>query len=191
MKLIFGLGNPGRQYLGTRHNAGFMVLERLAQRHALTGAQSKFHSAILDGRIAEQRCMLLQPQTLMNKSGLAVGEAAKFYNLSPGDLLIVVDDVALPCGTIRLRGEGSAGGHNGLSDIEKALGTKRYPRLRIGIDSPGRAAQVDYVLGKFTPDQQKAIDPALDDACNAIETWLNEGLDKAMSLYNQRKESEP
>jgi PTH1 family peptidyl-tRNA hydrolase len=188
MKCIFGLGNPGRQYAGTRHNAGFMVVERLAKRHGLTGVQSKFHSAILDGRIADQRCMLLQPQTYMNRSGLAVAEAAKFYNLSPADVLIVVDDVALPCGTIRLRGEGSAGGHNGLSDIEKALGTRQYPRLRIGIDSPGRAPQVDYVLGKFSPDQQRALEPALDAACDAIETWLSEGLEKAMSLYNRRAE---
>jgi PTH1 family peptidyl-tRNA hydrolase len=189
MKLIFGLGNPGRQYLGTRHNAGFMVVERLAQRHGLSGVQSKFHAAILDGRIADQRCMLLQPQTLMNRSGLSVGEAVKFYNLAPSEVLIVVDDVDLPCGTIRLRAEGSAGGHNGLTDIEKALGTKKYPRLRVGVDSPGRASQVDYVLGKFTRDQQKAIDPALDDACDAIETWLSEGIDKAMSLHNQRANS--
>jgi len=186
MKLIFGLGNPGRQYAGTRHNAGFMVLERLANRHALSGVKQKFHSAVLDGRIADTRCMLFEPQTYMNRSGLAVAEAAKFYSLEPSELLIVVDDVSLPCGTIRLRAEGSAGGHNGLSDIEKALGTRQYPRLRIGIDSPGRASQVDYVLGKFSPDQQKAIDPALDDACDAIETWLREGIDKAMSLYNQR-----
>jgi PTH1 family peptidyl-tRNA hydrolase len=187
MKLIFGLGNPGRQYVGTRHNAGFMVVERLAARHGLSGAQSKFHSAIVDGRIADQRCMLLLPQTYMNKSGVAVAEAAKFYNLEPSELMVVVDDVDLPCGAIRLRAEGSAGGHNGLADIEKALGSRQYPRLRIGIDSPGRAPQVDYVLSKFSRDQQKVIDPALDDACDAIETWLSEGIEKAMSQHNRRE----
>jgi PTH1 family peptidyl-tRNA hydrolase len=187
MKLIFGLGNPGRQYARTRHNAGFMVLERLAQRHGLSGAQVKFHAAIVDGRIADQRCMLLQPQTYMNKSGLSVAEAANFYNAPPSDLLVVVDDVALPCGTIRLRAEGSAGGHNGLADIEKSLGTQKFPRLRIGVDGPGQAGQVDYVLGKFTKDQQKALEPALDEACDAIESWLSDGIDKAMSLHNQRR----
>ena len=186
MKLIFGLGNPGRQYVGTRHNAGFMVLERLAQRHGLSGAQKKFQAAVVDGMIAGQRCMLLQPQTMMNLSGRSVREAANFYDCEPGDLLVVVDDVALPCGSIRLRAEGSAGGHNGLSDIEKALGTRQYPRLRIGVDSPGRAPQIDYVLGKFSPEQKKALEPALDDACNAIESWLSDGIEKAMSLHNAK-----
>jgi len=187
MQLIFGLGNPGRPYAGTRHNAGFMVLERLAQRHGLSGAQQKFHAAVVDGMIAGRRCMLLQPQTYMNKSGLSVAAAAKFYNAQPADLMIVVDDVALACGSIRLRAEGSAGGHNGLGDIEKALGTQQYPRLRIGVDAPPQGSQIDYVLGKFTKAQEKAIEPALDDACDAIETWLAEGIDKAMSLYNQRR----
>ena len=185
MKLIVGLGNPGSEYAKTRHNAGFMALDRLASRYRLAGAKTKFHSGVLDGQIAGCRCILLQPMTFMNRSGLAVGEAAHFYKLDPSvDLLIVVDDVALPVGQIRLRQEGSAGGHNGLVDIERAMGTQTYPRLRIGIDPRGRVPQSDYVLGRFTRDQLDRLDPALDRACDAIESWLTDGIAKAMSLYN-------
>lgn len=185
MKLIVGLGNPGSDYAKTRHNAGFMALDRLASRHGLTGAKTKFHSGVLDGQIAGHRCILLQPMTFMNRSGLAVGEAVHFYKLDPGiDLLVVVDDVALPLGQIRLRQEGGSGGHNGLVDVERALGTQAYPRLRIGIDPRGRVPQSDYVLGRFTRDQLDRLDPALDRACDAIESWLSDGIAKAMSLYN-------
>ncbi len=184
MKLIVGLGNPGAEYAKTRHNAGFMALERLAKRHGVTGVKTRFHGGVLDGHVAGHRCMLIQPMTFMNRSGLTVGEAVGFYKLELEDLLIVVDDVALPVGSIRLRATGGAGGHNGLSDIEQKLGTPDYPRLRIGIDPPGRAIQSDYVLGRFSPDQLDKLDPALDRACDAIEAWLNDGIDKAMTLFN-------
>lgn len=185
MKLIVGLGNPGNEYAKTRHNAGFMALDRLASRHELANAKTKFHSGMLDGQIAGCRCILLQPMTFMNRSGLAVGEAVQFYKLDPQvDLLVIVDDVALPLGQIRLRQEGGPGGHNGLADIERVLGAPAYPRLRIGIDPPGRVPQSDYVLGRFTKSQFDQLDPALDRACNAIESWLTDGIDKAMSVHN-------
>lgn len=184
MKLIVGLGNPGSEYAMTRHNAGFMVLQRLANRHGLSGARSKFHSGVLEGLIAGDKCLLLQPTTYVNRSGLAVSEAMNFYKLEPADLLVVVDDVALPCGRMRLRAEGSAGGHNGLADIERALGTIAYPRLRIGIDAPGMIPQKDYVLGRFSPEQWDVVEPALERACDAIECWIAEGIDKAMSTFN-------
>jgi PTH1 family peptidyl-tRNA hydrolase len=184
MKLIVGLGNPGTEYARTRHNAGFMVVDRLATRHRLTSPRTKFHAGMLEGPIAGDKCVLLQPVTYMNRSGLAVGEAVGFYKLPLSDLLVVVDDVALPVGRMRLRAGGSAGGHNGLSDIERALGTSEYPRLRIGIDPPGRAPQRDYVLGRFSPDQLLKLDPMLDIAANAIEAWITHGIAKAMSLYN-------
>lgn len=184
MKLIVGLGNPGAEYAQTRHNAGFMVVDRLATRHKLSGAKMKFHAGVLEGNVAGEKCLLMQPTTYMNRSGLAVGEAVAFYKLDPSDLLIVVDDVALPTGRLRLRGEGSAGGHNGLIDIERALGTPVYPRLRIGIDAPGRVPQKDYVLGRFKPEQVLAIDNACDRACDCIESWIKSGLEKTMSLYN-------
>ena len=136
MKLIVGLGNPGSEYAKTRHNAGFMAIDRLATRYGLTNPKTKFHAGVLDGHIQDHRCVLLQPMTFMNRSGLAVGEATRFYKIDPEiDLLIIVDDVALPLGQIRIRPEGGPGGHNGLVDVERALGTRAYPRLRIGFDT--------------------------------------------------------
>lgn len=187
MKLIVGLGNPGPEYALTRHNAGFMAVERLAKRSHLTDnpVRAKFHSAMLEGPIVGERCVVLEPQTYMNRSGLAVAEAVTFYKLNPQtDLMVLVDDLALPVGRIRLRPEGSAGGHNGLADIQRALGTVTYPRLRIGIDPRGRVHQADYVLGRFSPDQLAKLGPALDGACDAVETWIQHGIDKAMTRHN-------
>jgi len=185
MKLIVGLGNPGPEYARTRHNAGFMALDRLAHRHLISGDKSKFHGLTLEGRIANEKCLLLKPMTYMNRSGLSVGEAVTFYKLDPqAEVLVLVDDIALPTGSIRLRASGGAGGHNGLKDIGRALGGNDYPRLRIGIDPPGRAPQVDYVLGRFSEDQAAALLPALDKSCDAIECWISDGIEKAMSLYN-------
>ena len=184
MKLIVGLGNPGNEYAKTRHNVGFMAVERLAQRCGLTGARTKFHSGVLEGPVAGEKCVLMQPMTFMNRSGKAVAEAVRFYKLPLDNVLVIVDDVSLPCGKLRMRKSGSAGGPNGLTDIEKALGSNAYPRLRIGIDPPGRARQADYVLGKFSRDQLDAIDPALDKACDLVESWIGEGVDKTMSIYN-------
>ncbi len=189
MKLIVGLGNPGSQYVKTRHNAGFMALARLAERHNLADrpVKARFHAAMVDGPIAGERCVLLQPQTYMNRSGQSVQEAVAFHKLDLADLLVIVDDVALPTGRIRLRAGGSAGGHNGLADIERALGTVDYPRLRIGIDAPPpRVIQSDYVLGRFSADELQRLDPGLDAACDAVERWITDGIDKAMSLSNAR-----
>ncbi|MEM8783648.1 MAG: aminoacyl-tRNA hydrolase, partial [Planctomycetota bacterium] len=189
MKLIVGLGNPGPQYAQTRHNAGFMVVDALARRHGLTGERSKFHALTLEGAIPASgglhRVALMKPITFMNRSGLAVNEARAFFKLAPEDLLVLVDDLALPTGHIRVRATGSAGGHNGLKDIERVLGTRDYPRLRIGIDRPpGRIPQIDYVLGKFSDAERDAIDPALPRACDAIEHWLAEGTEKTMTKFN-------
>ena len=184
MKLIVGLGNPGTEYIKTRHNAGFMAVERLAQRHTISGVKSNFHAGVLDGQVAGHRCLLVQPMTFMNRSGLTVSEAMNFYKLDPEDLLVIVDEVALDVGTIRLRATGSAGGHNGLKDIEAKLGTADYPRLRIGVGSPTRAARKDFVLGRFTEEQLADLSPALDRTCDCIESWLNDGIEKTMSLYN-------
>lgn len=184
MKLIVGLGNPGPEYERTRHNAGFMVVDRLATRHGLSGARTKFHAGALEGLIAGDKCVLLQPMTYMNRSGLSVGEAVAFYKLDRADVLIVVDDVALDVGRLRLRAGGSAGGHNGLADIERALGSSDYPRLRIGVGPQGRGSRHDYVLGRFSPDQLLRLDPLLDVACDCIESWVREGIDKTMSRYN-------
>jgi len=162
-----------------------MVLDRLALRHHLTGVKTKFHCGVLDGLVAGEHCLLAQPMTFRNRSGSAVGEAVKFYKLDPAtDLLIIVDDVALPVGQIRLRDKGGTGGHNGLADIERVLGTRTYGRLRLGIDPPGRIPQADYVLGKFTSTQLTQLETAIDRACDAIECWLREGMAQAMNRYN-------
>src|SRR5262245_23752837 len=191
MKIICGLGNPGIEYVRSRHNAGLMVVDRLASRHKLPDAgpaRMKFHSGVLEGTIAGERCLVMEPVTYMNRSGLAVGEAVAFYKVDPeADLLIVVDDLALPVGRIRLRGEGSAGGHNGLADVERALGSIKYPRLRVGIDPKGQVKQSDYVLGRFTPEQEVKLKPALETACDAVECWIKDGIAKAMSVYNAQE----
>jgi PTH1 family peptidyl-tRNA hydrolase len=184
MKLIVALGNPGPEYARTRHNAGWMAADRIVDRFGLTGGTSRFHAAMVDGRVASEKVVLLKPQTYMNRSGLTVGEAMSFYKLDTADLLVLVDDVNLPVGRVRLRGTGSAGGQNGLKDIQRALGTQHYARLRIGIDPPGRVPRVDYVLQPFTQAQRDELDPTLDRCADAVETWIEHGIDRAMTLHN-------
>lgn len=188
MKLVVGLGNPGPQYDQTRHNVGFLVLDRLARRHAPGAvARSRFSGVCIEARIDDEPLLLLKPTTFMNRSGQAVTEAVRFYKLNPvDDLLVIVDDIALACGVLRIRGEGSAGGHNGLGDIEQKLGSNVYARLRIGIDGPGQIPQKDYVLGRFRPDQLERLDPALDEAADAAFTWATQGLPTAMNRFNRK-----
>jgi PTH1 family peptidyl-tRNA hydrolase len=145
----------------------------------------KFDGLAMDGLAGQERLMLLKPTTFMNASGRAVQAAMAFYQLTPQDVLIVLDDLALPCGRIRLRPGGSSGGHNGLKDIEQALATDQYPRLRLGIDAaPPRIAARDYVLGKFSTEQRKLLEPAIDRAVAASLTWIEKGIEPAMSLFN-------
>lgn len=187
MKLIVGLGNPGSTYDKTRHNAGFMVLDELARRHARsTSAKGRFQALTIETTIADHRVMLIKPITYMNRSGQSFAEAVRFYKLDPAtDALVVVDDLALACGRIRLRAEGTSGGHNGLADIERALGSTRYPRLRVGIDpKPAFMVQSDYVLGRFTPEQWSLVEPALAQAADACEAFVAKGLAQAMNRYN-------
>jgi PTH1 family peptidyl-tRNA hydrolase len=189
MKLIVGLGNPGPQYQMTRHNVGFEVLDRLARRHAPGAiARSRFHGAVIEAEIGGEKALLLKPATFMNRSGLAVAEAVGFYKLMPAqDVLILVDDVALPCGSIRIRASGSAGGHNGLADVEEKLATADYARLRIGIDAPGQIPQKDYVLGRFRPDQHPLVEHALDDAADACACWCSRGVIETMNRFNRKE----
>jgi PTH1 family peptidyl-tRNA hydrolase len=198
MKIVVGLGNPGREYVATRHNVGFELVDRLASRFGWVAnpesfnaqARNKFDALVMDGPATlpgggTEKLLLLKPMTYMNLSGRSVQAAMAFYQLSPADILIALDDIALPAGKIRVRGGGSSGGHNGLKDIERALSTPQYPRLRIGIDAPPpRVPQVDYVLGKFTPDQRKALEPALGRAADAVAAWLGKGIESAMNQFN-------
>jgi PTH1 family peptidyl-tRNA hydrolase len=192
MKLIVGLGNPGPQYDETRHNVGFAVLDRLARRYAPGSvARSRFQGATVEANIDIEKVLLLKPLTFMNRSGQSISEAIGFYKLNPAeDVLVIVDDVALPCGSIRMRGEGSAGGHNGLADVEQKLGTANYPRLRIGVDAPGQIPQKDYVLGRFRPDQQPFVERSLNDAVDAAVCWSTRGLNEAMNRFNRRNTPE-
>ena len=198
MHLIVGLGNPGREYVGTRHNIGFDVVDALALKLCWVSgekefdrvARQKFNALTMDGAMplasgGSEKLLLLKPTTFMNLSGKSVQAAMAFYDLTPADVLIVLDDVALPCGKLRLRAAGSSGGHNGLKDIERVLGTAEYPRLRIGIDAPpSRVAQKDYVLGHFTDVQRDQLSPALNRACSAVMVWVEKGIEPAMNVFN-------
>jgi len=198
MKLIVGLGNPGSQYQNTRHNAGFMAVDRAAARFGAMNWRAAHEAFACDVLIAGganpmQKVILLKPLTYMNLSGRSVASAMAFYKLTIEDLLVVVDDLALPCGTIRLRATGSAGGHNGLTDIQRAMGGVAllsgktgmdYARLRIGIDPPGRVPQKSYVLEPFSSDQKPKIDAAMDRAVDALACWAGEGIASAMNKFN-------
>ncbi len=187
MKLIVGLGNPGQAYDKTRHNVGFMVVDRLVERHADGQTpRAKFSATAYEARIANRACLVLKPNVYMNRSGRTVGESVRFHKANPAtDLLVIVDDVSLPTGAVRVRGGGGTGGHNGLADIQQALGTNAYPRVRIGIGaSPTFMDQADYVLGRFTDFEMTAIAPAIDRAADAVETFVGEGIDAAMNKHN-------
>ena len=196
MKLIVGLGNPGAAYDRTRHNIGFVGADRLAQRHAPGAvARARFHSMCYEARLPgpspsdpDQRALVLKPTTFMNRSGQAVGEALRFYKLDPvEDLLVLVDDTALKAGAFRLRAGGGAGGHNGLKDITRALGTEKYARVRIGVDDKGDKVLSDYVLEKFAPDQWEKVEPILPTIEKACLAWAHEGIDSAMNAFNVKE----
>lgn len=191
MKLIVGLGNPGPEYARTRHNLGYEVVDSLARRFvdpACAVARSRFQGLTLETEIASEKVLLLRPTTFMNRSGRSVAEAVAFFKLEPTrDLMVVADDIDLPCGTIRVRAEGGAGGHNGLADILGALGGPQWNRCRVGIDAPGIIPQAEYVLGRFTPEQQPLAAQGVDLACEAVEHWCRAGIASAMNLFNRSK----
>jgi PTH1 family peptidyl-tRNA hydrolase len=185
--LIAGLGNPGPDYAATRHNIGFVLVERLAARwSAHWDARKRFNARLARLERAGQKVILCQPQTFMNASGEAVGAVARFYQLPATRTLIVLDDADLALGQIRLRPEGSSGGHHGLESIEQQLGTRAYPRLRLGI---GRRADdgreiTDFVLGRFSTAELKVMEEVLDRACQQVECWLSDGIQAAMNRFN-------
>jgi PTH1 family peptidyl-tRNA hydrolase len=199
MKLIVGLGNPGPRYAGTRHNAGFMALDRLARGPAkggpdftLTPWRQKFGAEVAELAIRSpgdgQRALLVKPMRFMNCSGQSVQEAVGFYKIEPDDLLVVVDDYALPLGALRLRASGGHGGHNGLRDIDRALGHQNYARLRVGIEPPPPTYSdpADWVLGSFDARELEALAPGLDRASACVLTFVSHGLTKAMNAFNAK-----
>lgn len=185
LKLIVGLGNPGRQYKGTRHNVGFEVLAELARRFGGGSPRIRFEGELVEGAISGHRVLLLCPHTYMNRSGYSVQQARDFYKLQEADVLVVCDDLNLPLAKLRLRSKGSAGGQKGLEDIIRRLGTEEVPRLRIGIGFPPPGWDPkDYVLGKFIRDERDEIERCLTRAADAAASWVSEGLAKAMNQYN-------
>ncbi len=189
MKIIVGLGNPTAQYEKTRHNAGFIAVDRLAQRHAVGEIpRSRFQSACVEARIGGQKCLLMKPTTYMNRSGQAVGEAVRFYKLQPAeDLIVVVDELAFPVGHVRVRAKGGTAGHNGLKSIDGILGGADYPRVRIGIGSkPAMMNQADWVLSRVTEDEWPDFDRSIGKAADAVESILADGIDNAMNRHNER-----
>lgn len=185
MKLIFGLGNPGKKYEGTRHNVGFETLDRLAERWQAEPKRAKHESLVAECRIGEERCLLAWPQTYMNRSGLAVRSAVAFYKAPLDDLLIVCDDFNLPLGKLRVRTRGSAGGQNGLKDILQQLGGEEATRLRIGIGPPPEGGEITgFVLGRFSGEQRQEADGMADTAADAVECWARNGATEAMNRFN-------
>ena|ERR1043166_295774 len=186
LHLIVGLGNPGGEYAKTRHNAGFLLVERLAGHwKASWTLEKKFNARVARAEAGEHRVLLCEPQTFMNSSGEAVGPLVGFYRIALKQLLVVVDDADLPLGEIRLRPGGSSGGHHGLESIEQHLGTREFARLRIGIGRKDGAREItDYVLGRFSSAETELAEKVLTVAGNQAECWLNAGIQKAMSQFN-------
>ncbi|QDU37112.1 Peptidyl-tRNA hydrolase [Maioricimonas rarisocia] len=185
MKVVAGLGNPGRKYTNTRHNVGFEVLAALAGQWHADSTQQKFEAEVAEVTIDGERVLLLAPQTYMNLSGRSIRQALKFFKLPPEDLLVVCDDLNLPLGRLRLRRDGSSGGQKGLQDTINQLGTNGFARLRIGIDRPpGRMDAASYVLSRYSRAERETMDEAIDRASRAIATWVREGIDAAMNQAN-------
>lgn len=194
LHLIVGLGNPGADYAQTRHNAGFLLVERLAEQwRANWELERKFQSRIAKAEREGRRVLLVQPQTFMNLSGEAVGAVSGFYRVPPAQVLVAVDDADLPLGEIRLRPGGSSGGHHGLESVERHLATREYPRLRIGIGRRDPAVReiTGHVLGKFGAEEKKLFAQVLARAGEQIGCWLGAGIQKAMSQFNGPVTSRP
>jgi PTH1 family peptidyl-tRNA hydrolase len=184
--LIVGLGNPGGEYAKTRHNAGFMLVETLANRwRASWNNEKKFQSRIAKAERSEGRVVLCEPQTFMNLSGEAVGALVKFYQLPLTKFIVAVDDADLPLGEIRLRPSGSSGGHHGLESIERHMGSREYARLRIGIGRKDSRREISgHVLGKLSANELELMEKILARASDQVEAWVKHGLQKAMSQFN-------
>ena len=196
MKLIVGLGNPGKSYADTRHNAGWWVIDHLAGVLRFDSWRKDQNSLVSDARVGGQRVRLVKPQTYMNLSGGILRPYLRRESWSASkDLLVIVDDVALPVGRFRLRAKGSAGGHNGLKSIEAAVGNQEYARLRIGVGPPAERQRntdlSDYVLGKVGKSERKSIEGLFPDLVALTECWLTDGAEKAMSLFNKKGDGRP
>lgn len=184
--LLVGLGNPGSKYESTRHNMGFLAVDGLARRKGFRFNKLRFRAWTAEWMVNGEKVLVMKPQTYMNLSGESVGEAARFYKIPADHVLVISDDVSLPAGKLRIRGGGSAGGHNGLKNIIQHLGTDRFPRIKVGVGSPrpGEHDMVDWVMGKPMGEDRTAVEDALDRAGDAAKTLITEGIDRAMNRFN-------
>ncbi|MDO4585723.1 MAG: aminoacyl-tRNA hydrolase [Planctomycetia bacterium] len=184
-KIVVGLGNPGTKYQGTRHNVGYMVLAKLAERFAQGKPRIQFQGNTLDVKIKGTNILLLCPTTYMNLSGNSISSALRFYKLTPSELLVVCDDVDLPVSKIRFRTSGGSGGQKGLQNTIERLGTNEFARLRVGIGRPPQNRETaDYVLSHFGNNEKEEIQLAIQNAADAVELWISDGDSAVMNRYN-------
>jgi len=193
MKIIMGLGNPGREYADNRHNMGFRCVDRLAELHSIAVKKAQCQSATGEGSIEDVSVMLVKPKTFVNLSGNAASCLLRKFKCAPSDLIVVHDDLDLPSGRLRIRMGGKSGGHRGLKSIISCTGAEDFTRVRIGISRPEHShgssyedAIVDYVLGDLSDEEEELISPAIESACEAIKLLLSDGLEAAMNKYNRR-----
>ena len=186
VRLIVGLGNPGPKYLWTRHNAGFIVLDRFAALAGIPVARKSFGGLYGEGDFRGNRLLLLKPQSYMNLSGRSVAEALRFHKLEPADIIAIHDDLDIPFGQIKCKADGGHGGHNGLRSLHQELGGGGYSRLRVGIGRPAHPDMADYVLTNFGKDEMTALPRLVDGVVDALEMLIAEGLPKTMSLFNNK-----
>ncbi|MDD5950109.1 MAG: aminoacyl-tRNA hydrolase [Lachnospiraceae bacterium] len=189
MKLIVGLGNPGIEYVGTRHNVGFETIDRMAEACSIELNQHKHKGVTGQGIIAGEKVILAKPMTYMNNSGECVGAIARFYKLAPEDIIVIYDDINLDVGQLRIREKGSAGGHNGIKSIIAHLGSENFPRIRIGVGMKKSGQDLaNHVLSKFPKDQQEGVAEGMDNAVSAAKLMVTGQVQKAMNQYNGKKE---
>lgn len=191
MKLIVGLGNPGREYRDTRHNVGFMVVDALADRWRVSDAwRERFGALQIKTTVGDAPVVIAKPLTFMNHSGQAVSAIAGFFKIEPADVLVIVDEAALPLGRLRARREGGAGGHNGLKSLIQHLGTQNFPRMRVGV---GRGADgrdlSDHVLGRFEPSERETVSAAVLRAADATEMFISDGIERVMNAFNAAQDT--
>ena len=186
MKLIVGLGNPGRDYSATRHNVGFMAVDELARRWNITNWKQKYNAEVAEYRLDGDVIMLVKPQTYMNLSGTAISELARFYKIPAHDVVVIFDDLDLPAGRLRLRTKGGSGGHRGIESLLTHMGSAEFPRIRIGIGRPPAGWEVvDYVLSRFAAEEQPLLTEVIGKAADAVEYSLKHGFTKAMNAFNK------
>lgn len=184
--IIVGLGNPGAKYEMTRHNAGFLAIDLLAIEEGFDVKRLKHHSLVADTTISGKKCLVMKPQTMMNNSGEAVGEASKFYKIPPERIIVLYDDISLDVGKTRIRRKGSAGGHNGIKSIIAHLGSEDFPRVKIGVGKKPNPEYdlVSWVLGRFPKELEGDLKSALENTANAVRLLVNDNIDEAMNRYN-------